>query len=189
MILIARQLGASGAQISTTAVQGGGAIATALAPASALPIIGAAVVGVTLALGLIFSRKGPKQKVAATKIVEELEPQLQANLDGYMSGPRTRSSQAAALANFDAAWAYLSSAQACGSPDLGNPGKACLADRGHGGKFDWFVYFRDPIANDPNVQPDPLPGSELLTTIQQATNGVHPALLLAGGALLLGAIL
>jgi hypothetical protein len=76
-----------------------------------------------------------------------------------MSGPRTRSSQAAALKNFDDAWAYLTSAEACGNPQLGNPGKACISDRSRGGRWDWFSYYRDPIAQDPNVKEDPVADS------------------------------
>lgn len=110
--------------------------------------VGLAVTGVTFALQAIFARKGPRQRVASTSIVNDLEPQLQANLDGYFSGPRTPESQAAALANFDAAWQFLVSSQACGSPDLGNPGRACIADRSRGGRWDWASYYRDPIAAD-----------------------------------------
>jgi hypothetical protein len=153
------QLG-SAASATTQAVAAGGTVATIGAQsgwwlsASAVPVIGAAVAGVTLGLQLLFNRKGPKQKRITTEIVNELEPHLKANLDAYFAGPRTRASQAAAVKNFDDAWAWLTSAQACGNPDLGNPGKACIADRARGGKWDWFAYYRDPIANDPQVQDD-----------------------------------
>jgi hypothetical protein len=153
------QLG-NAAQTGTQAVRTAGAVATIGAQsgwwlsASAVPVIGAAVAGVTLGLQLLFNRKGPKQKRITTEIVNELEPLLRHNLEAYLSGPRTRASQAAALKNFDDAWAWLASAEACGNPDLGNPGKACIADRSRGGKWDWFSYYRDPIANDPEVEED-----------------------------------
>lgn len=152
----------STSQAATQAVSTAGTDATIGAEsgwwlsAAAVPVIGAAVAGVTIGLQLIFNRKGPKQKVASTKIVDELEPLLKNNVEAYMSGPRTRSSQAAALQNFDDAWAWLISDQACGSQALGNPGKACIADRTRGGQWDWFVRYRDPIANDSQVVEDPV---------------------------------
>lgn len=148
----ALQLGsAAGAQ---QAISTGGAIATGVLPAVTstawvVPVVGAAVAGVTLALGLILNRKGPKQKVATTQIVNELEPLLRQNLEAFQAGPQTKTNQEAALANFDSAWAWLASEAACGSPDLGNPGKACISDRQRGGQWDWFAYYRDPVANAP----------------------------------------
>jgi len=144
-------LGATTQQYVSTGVQTGGAAATAIGTAmhaAWVPVVGPIVAGVTIALALIFARKGPGQKVASTHIVDDLEPQLQENLRGYMAGPRILASQAQALKNFDDAWAYLESAAACGAPELGNPGKACIQDRQPGGKWDWFSYYRDPIAQD-----------------------------------------
>jgi hypothetical protein len=123
---------------------------------------------------MIFSRKGPAQKVASTNIVNQLEPQLQRNLSAYRNGPRTRANQSAALANFDAAWAYLASSQACGSPDLGNPGKACISDRARGGKWDWFRMYRDPIANDESVS-DSAVGIALTELAPNASAGLVAA--------------
>lgn len=134
-----------------TAVSTGGTAATAIGTAlhsAWVPVVGPLVAGVTLALGLWLNRKGPKQKVASTAIVNELEPLLKQNLDAYQQGPHTKTSQAAALKNFDDAWAFLVSADGCGTEALGNPGKACIADRSPGGKWNWFAYYRDPIAND-----------------------------------------
>lgn len=125
---------------------------------AAIPVVGIAVAGVVLALSLFFGRKGPQQKVASTHIVDDLEgnPQygLQANLAAYKAGPHNRASQAAALAVFDQIWQYLTSTQGCGNPSLGDPGHACINDRARGGKWDWFVMYRDPIANDPDVHDD-----------------------------------
>ncbi len=135
-------------QTANATVQAGGAITAALVPASMIPIVGVAVAGITLALSFIFSRRGPQQKIASTRIVDALEPQLRANVDAYTSGPRTKHSQAQALANFDNAWAFLASANACGSPELGNPGRNCISDRARGGRWDWFALYRDPIAAD-----------------------------------------
>lgn len=158
-MIVTSQLGTA-SQAAGTAVQTAGTVATIGAQsgwwlsAAAVPVIGAAVAGVTLGLQMLLNRKGPKQKVASTSIVNDLEPLLKNNVEAYMSGPHTRSSQAAALKNFDDAWAWLTSAEACGSEQLGNPGKACIADRGRGGKWDWFSYYRDPIESDPDVTDD-----------------------------------
>ncbi len=177
-------------QMAATAAGGALTAATSahLLAAGVAGPIGLAVAGVAMALSAIFSRKGPQQKVISTHIVDELEPQLKANVDGYLAGPRTRSSQAAALANFDAAWAYLSSSQACGSAELGNPGKACIRDRSRGGKWDWFSYYRDPIANDTEVQDDPVADALSMVLPGLDADGFSKYLLPAG-LILLGVLL
>ncbi len=111
--------------------------------AAAVPIIGVAVAGVTIGLMLLYSRKGPKQKVATTAIVNDVEPKLQANLEGFLAGPRTWESKEQALANFDAGWQWV--VDNCDVAEMGAPGKACVADRQRGGKHDWFALYRDPI--------------------------------------------
>lgn len=126
----------------------GAAWATAL-----IPVIGPVVAGVTLALSLLAARKGPQQKRYTTQIVDAVEPELRRNLDGYLAGPRNRTSQAQALANFDAGWAYV--VENCSDPALGNPGQRCISERQAGGRWDWFALYRDPIALDPDVRDDP----------------------------------
>lgn len=167
----------------------GGAAAASLLPtvttaAWAVPVVGAAVAGVTLALGLIFNRKSGRQKVAATKIVESIQEQLQANLDGYMAGPRTRSSQAAALANYDAAWAWLSSTDGLLNPELGDVGKRSLAERAPNGRYALQPYYRDPIANDPEVKPDP---ANVAAQLEQAALG-NPWLIPAAALIAIGVL-
>lgn len=187
--------GSTSSTVLSTAVSAGGAVAAPLATSAAagalagtawtwaIPVIGPAIGLVTLGLLAWFHRKGPAQKVASTKIANELEPQLAQNLAAYFQGPRTRASQQVALSNFDQAWAYL--VQACGNPQLGDPGKHCIADRqqgackwkndGKGGPagsgtvcWNWFVGYRDPIANDPNVHDTPL-SDKVLGFLQQGT--------------------
>jgi hypothetical protein len=116
-----------------------GAIGTAVGSAW-IPIVGPALAAVTL---LFMARKRPGQKRATTQIVDELEPLLQQNRAAYFEGPRTAASKEAALANFDAAMAELQ--QACGAPEYGSPGRACIADRIRGGRWDWYAMYRDPI--------------------------------------------
>jgi len=117
------------------------------------PISAAISIGV-MAFTAWMSRRGPHQKVASTSLVNELEPVLKENLDAYLAGPRTKLAQAAHLAQFDQAWAYLQSAEGCGNAELGTPGQNCLSDRGRGGRWDWASYYRDPIAKDPDVKLD-----------------------------------
>lgn len=172
----------------TSAAATGGEGATFLGMSSAaIPIIGVAVAGITLALIAIFSRKGPKQKVATTQIVNKVAPLWEQNLTAYMNGPHTASSQAQALANFDAGWQYI--VDNCGIPEMGDPGQRCISERDRGGIYDGFAAWRDPIANDPNVRPDPVV-DEVGNLIDSVTGGVFSTgggnsglLLLAGVAL------
>lgn len=188
----AGELAGTGSQYAQVGVQTGGAIAATIATAAhwtaAIPVIGVAVAGVTAALALWFSRKGPQQKIATTKIVEDLQenPQygLRANLAAYMAGPRTAASQAQALKNFDDVWAFLVSRDACGNPEMGNPGQACISDRDHGGQWDWFRMWRDPIAQD-QVQPDPQGTAALLESFAGSGGSTVVYAGLAGVALLL----
>ncbi len=153
---------------------------------AAIPIVGPIIAGVTLGLGFLFGRKRPKQKVAATHIVDELEPMLRQNRDAYLAGPRTPEAQQQALANFDAGWEWLTSAQACGNPELGPPGEWCIADRVRGGKWDWFALYRDPIEQTPPDAPDQvladiLPGGGAGSLSPAALLGL--ALIVAGATL------
>jgi hypothetical protein len=220
--------------ILASAPQIAGGLYTAVTTSALIPIIGVGVAAVTLVLGLLFSRKGPKQKVATTAVANRVEPALQQNLAGYLAGPRTVSSQAQALANFDAGWRYL--VEYCDCPEMGDPGKACVSDRqsgactwkaspgswnqdtggnwkwtpaGSAGSgsacWNWFAGYRDPIANDPAVIPDPVldasgnlvhvvtdPSTGQVTTVPFTGAGAgsgSSTYLLLGGALILGAIL
>lgn len=162
--------------------------------------IGLAVAGVTTALTLLMGRKRPARKVATTNIVNEVEPLLKQNLQGYLNGPRTVSSQRQALENFDAAWQWL--VQNCRTPEMGEPGKWCVEDRQEGACkwrdasgqcWNWFVGYRDPIANDtPNPDPgmvaetDPVTGETRYRPdpqAQAAAGGPNAAPLLIAGVL------
>jgi uncharacterized protein YozE (UPF0346 family) len=134
-----------------------------------------------IGLQLLFSRKGPEQKRKATQIANEAEVELQRNLDAYMKGPRTRADQQAALAVFDYAWAQFTAYSQ--DPALGEPGQRAVRERGPGGQVpgtngNWFVWYRDPIAND---QPTETTASSLL---QSATSSGGSAILLLAVALL-----
>lgn len=157
-------------------------VAAHLVPALAAGPIGAGIAAVGMVVAALVANSGCGPTcVLATHLVDNLEPQLRANRDAYLAGPRTQANQAAALANFDAAFAWLRSAQACGAAELGNAGRRCIEDRDRGGKWDWYAYYRDPIANDPTVQQ----AAPLFAT-GTADNSL---LWLAGGLVLMGIFL
>jgi hypothetical protein len=137
----------------------GGALTPAVAGwlGLAVPVVGGIVAGVALGLTAIFNRRGPKQKEAAARAADEVEALLKQNVAGYLAGSRSLQERAAALANFDAAWAWLISADGCGNPALGSPGERCISERARGGAApwcptvtgcDWFALYRDPISRD-----------------------------------------
>lgn len=149
-------------------------------------VIGAVMTGVTTLIGLFANRKRGQQKIATTQIVNEAEPLLQQNLAAWQGSEHYESQQLQGLANFDSVWQAV--VQQCSDPAFGPPGQWCTDDRKRGGKFDWFARYRDPIANDPDVQPDPSWTEQLLPS--QLTNVDEKTLMgLVGAGLLIGAML
>ena len=108
----------------------------------AVPVVGAAVAAVTLAVTLLLNRKGGQQRIQTSNWANDAERLLQDNLAAFERN-KTAASQAAALANFDRVWGEL--VRLCGNPAEGRPGQACINDRRAGGKFDWFAAYRTPI--------------------------------------------
>lgn len=146
------------------------------------PIAGAAVALATqfaVAIETVFAGCGAAC-VQETQFVNQVEPYLQQNVAAYTSQPvRTRAMQAAALAVFDGTWAKV--VQFCGQASFGTSGQHCISDRQEGacvwqsplnswqqqadgtwqwapsgktGCSNWFLGYRDPIANDPGVVSD-----------------------------------
>jgi hypothetical protein len=164
----ARGLGQSTQQISAIATTGA---STTVGILTALGTIGgpmgAAAAGL-IAVGSLIANMfhGCGQTcIVASQDADKFQSVLTQNLQAYMDAPvHTVSLQAAALNNVDTLFAALR--QACSDPSLGAAGQRCISERlvrggtapwcpnpGHTG-CDWFVYFRDPIANDPTVVPD-----------------------------------
>ena len=136
------------------------------------PFVAAA--GALVALfGQIFQGCG-QSCVLATQDANKVEIILKSNLENYQASGHTYQEQQAALATFDYAWQQLE--QGCGSASLAQAGVNCISERQRGGcaswqcngctapganvtknsngqccGCDWFVLYRDPIANDPNV--------------------------------------
>ena len=150
----------SGIQIGSSAASAAIPVLTTAATAAwAVPVVGAAAAAALIAWAA-FKRRAA-QKAQSSQIADEVEKHLQANLAAYMNGPRRRADRAAALAMFDDAWDFMASPRGCGSPDLGRAGKACISERERGGTApwcptgtgcDWFILYRDPIAQD--ITPD-----------------------------------
>lgn len=166
-----------------------------LTPLLALGPWGAVAGGLIALAGEIASLFGGcgQTCVQASNIANQVEPVLQRNLQQYLAAPAPRpaSLQAGALNTFDAAWAALQ--QACSNPQLQAAGQRCVSDRAQGAChyktspggwsgttytppgasgsgstcWNWFVGYRDPIANDPNVVPDPVSSgsSSLLSSV------------------------
>jgi hypothetical protein len=172
---------AANSNLPITTRIGGGLMAAggdiALIPGGQIPgaIVAAAGALVSLIGGLF---KPNLSNIEATHIVDQIQAQyLQPNLDGWRAlAPehKTVSAQAASLALVDYAFGKVQ--QGCSNPALGSSGQRCISERlvrggtapwcpnpGHTG-CDWYALFRDPIANDPNVIPDPVPSSTSATS-------------------------
>ncbi len=202
-----------GQAAAITGVATAGQIAAGMTAAAwAVPVIGAAVAGVTFWLASIFRRNAQKEQ--ATRIVNEIEPKLKENLAAYFSGPRTRASQLQALANFDAAWNAM--VQACRNSQLGSAGERCITDRQQGACtwkasctqrvdgicvdyaldpngecWNWFVGYRDPIARDPAPSRGGASAAQEAQAPESAGGGFagDGLLLLAGTGLIVAAAL
>jgi hypothetical protein len=183
--------------------------------AIAIPIIGAALAGITLGIVAILNSGCGQTCVITSNWANQAETLLVQNIAAYFAlpAPRTAEQKAQALANFDQIWNYL--AQQCGQPATGNAGQKCISDRMAGACtwkqthapdypgqpqigacWNWFNAYRDPIANDPAVVTQTTVDPQ--TTISQIAGGntiVSPStgssslLLLAGAGLLAFAFL
>jgi hypothetical protein len=180
----AASIAATGVTLTTSILGALGSTMTVLG--LALPVVGtaiAALVGIGIAVANLFKGCG-QTCIAATNIANQADGIMAQNVDAYTSSPvRYASMQTAALNTFDTTWAALQAA--CNNPSLAAAGQRCITDRQRGactwkaspggwnadGTFtkwgaagsgstcwNWFVGMRDPIANDPFVQPDPVPG-------------------------------
>lgn len=166
--------------------------------------VGAAIAGIAaigLAIANMFGGCG-QTCVAATNIANQAESALQQNVQHYLSSPvHYYSLQLAALNNFDTVATAMH--KACSDPALGPAGQRCISERlvlggtapwcpnpGNTG-CDWITLYRNPIANDPHVVPDPTPVDTISSALSSVTGGtgISPLLLLAGAGLVAWAVM
>lgn len=161
-------------------------IGAAASVAAVIPggqLVGAALGLAATLTGLLTSVfSGCGQSCTLTsEAANKIEDLLRQNELAYLAIPpnqRYQSVQAAYLANFDNTWAQL--VKYCGDPSFGSAGKRCVTDRergsckykdSSGACWNWFVGYRDPIANDPNVIPDPTPAASLVSAFAGSAPG------------------
>ena len=180
--------------------------------AMAAPFAGPAAPFLLLAAGLI----GPVSQLfkgcgttctRATEIANEASAALEQVKNAYFAQPvRYRASQVAALYTVEQVNGYIN--QTCADPTLGTAGQRCISERtvrggtapwcptpDHRGCDYWTAYY-DPIANDPDVVPDPIQSGGTQSDVLSGTNqGINaggfpvPMPLLIGGATLLALVL
>ena len=180
---------------SASAVQsaGAGLLQVAMYTGPAAPFVAAAGAMLEFISAAFLTPNYGKEYASA--FVNEIEADyLRPNVARWRALPadqKTQSAQAAALNVFTQGWNAV--IQYCSNPALTSGGIHCIDDRQRGGKYDWWNYFYDPIANDPNVQPDVIPNSNLPSGAgtSPSVGGVSSspllwASLLAGIALFLG---
>lgn len=210
--------------IATTGASTGASIATALAIGGAAGgPIGAAVGAAVGIIGTLITNlfQPNVQKIQASNDANQIEPILQQNVANWFSIPtnqRYASVQAAALNVFNQAWAqYVSlvtpllnkapnsitdrqqgachfhTAQPCGWQ--GNTFVSCGPNVSNGGYcWNWWVGYHDPIANDPNVQPDSAASSASSSSSSAAGDvsvagvSISPYLLVGAGLLALALV-
>ena len=123
------------ATLAATAT-GTGATILGLAPAVAIPIIGAALAGITFAVTKLIANSGCGPScIRSTAYANQAADLMNKNLAAYLAlpAPRAQTAQAAALQNFDALWAQL--VNLCqNDPELAGTtaGRNCIADRQQG---------------------------------------------------------
>ena len=167
-------MGQTTQQIAGTALSAGTGIATAIAAGATLtiPIIGAALGAVTLAIEAILNSGCGNTCVVTSNWANQAADQLQNNIEEYFAipSPRPQSAQTTAVGNFMSVWNYL--VQECSAPSLGTAGQNCISDRQEGAChyqaappqfpgqpatgacWNWWNAYHDPIANDPDVISD-----------------------------------
>ncbi len=115
----------------------------------------ALIAGLVGLIGGAFT--GNAFSVPMSNAANQAELLLQANKDTWNGLPsiyRSTANRAIFAGNFDVVWsAYVAACNVIfhGDPNGSDAKKALAAsigDRNHGGKFDWYVSYRDPIAND-----------------------------------------
>lgn len=147
---------ATGVAVSsaTTAAVASGTAASILgmSVAVAVPVIGAAIAGITFAI-LQFTQ-GCQSCVVTSNQANKIEELMKQNLSAWQASNKTCAERQQCISNFNALWQVL--VDFCSNPQFGGAGKNCIGDRQEGachfknvdGCWNWFIGYRDSIAND-----------------------------------------
>jgi hypothetical protein len=119
------------------------------------------------------------QRFQAAYAADQAETMLKKLLAVWNAGDRFASQQKDALLAFDTVWAWLVSVQGCGNPELGGYGERCISERAASGTVpgtqgNWFSWYRDVIANDTTVRPDPGTDTGAGTYLTDLVSGITP---------------
>ena len=121
----------------------------------------------------------------ATTIANNAEAAAESLLQKWNATPvKYKSIQQAYLAAQQDVWNYIQgSCQKIG----GQGGQQCIADRQRGGKYDFFIHYVDPVANETDIVPDPVTASTGIASLFSGSGTVAglPMPLILGGAGLL----
>jgi hypothetical protein len=213
------QAGSTAATIAAPFVFGTAAAPTALgasvgailgSSALVLPVVGAAIAGISIAIEAILHSGCGQTCIVTSQWANQAEGYLQKNIDAYFAVPipRPRSVQQVAMANFQAIWNTL--VQQCNQPGLGAAGQNCINDRKDGACkwqakapqypgepavgqcWNWWNGYYYPIANDPNVVDDSVlaaAANPITSAISSITGGGSSSYLIIGAAILGGVLL
>ena len=171
----------------------------------AIPIVGAAIAGISIAIEAILNSGCGQTCVETSQWANQAEGYLEKNISQYFAiqPPRPQSVQQIAMANFQAIWNQL--VQLCSQPGLGTAGQRCISDRQDGACkwkatapqypggpalgacWNWWNGYYYPIANDPNVAvaTSALASSSgnILSTV--VSGGISPLLIVGAAAALM----
>lgn len=179
--------GAQTALVTGSNIEGavaGGLMAAAPFAGPAAPFLIAAS-ALVAPIGAMFAGCG-QSCVVTSQMANQAQAGLEQLKSSYFALPvHYASAQAGTLAYMDQIFAWLR--QACGNPQMGSAGVNCIQERlvrgapapwcpnpGHVG-CDWITAYRDAVANDPAVVPDPSPVSAVA-----AAFGLNPSATLGG---------
>lgn len=157
-----------------------------------VPVIGAAIAGITLIIGIWVNKNKVyhAQEKATTQIVNQAEQYLQQNIAAWNNSNKTPAEQQQAASNFYQIWDEVT--KACLQQQLGNspgdpggnPGTRCVEDRmpngmtamysgqsyvGNG-KWDWFSYYLTPITSYVQPQPTSIPDAQGNFSVSNISN-------------------